>query len=232
MTSVATHTLKAFDEDFEALRGEVAALGGLAEAATSDAAEALFKADPALVGRCDRHCDLLLRAAAEAEKHALCMLALRAPVANDLYEILAIVKIVGLLERVALQARSIAAAVPAITHPLVCPRALGNLARMATEALRHALDAFAARDAGAVEAMAQAAEAAEQLHFTLLESCLAEMRLDSRAVPSATNLLLVSRSLARIADHAVDVAVAIRRATPEHHPSSVSTGGRQFPERA
>jgi phosphate transport system protein len=210
MMGVAVHIPKAFDEDLQSLRGGVAALGGLAEAATADAAEALFKADPALIGRCLAHCDLLLRSAASVEKNALCMIALRAPRAGDLYEVLAILKIIGLLERIGGQVRSIAAALPAITNPLLCPRALGSLARIATEGLRTAIHAFVARDGTAAEAMAPSGEAAEQLHLALLQSCLAEMRFDSRAVPSATNLLLVSRSLARIADHAVDVAAAVR----------------------
>ena len=224
MTGVAAHTLKAFDEDLQALRGEVAAAGGLAEAAASDAAEALFKADPALIDRCLRHCDLLLRAAAQAEKHALCVIALRAPRAADLYELLSILKIVALLERIAGQVRSIAKAVPAIVHPLVCPRALGNLARTAMESLRQAIDAFVAGDGTAAAAMAPISEAAEQLHLTLLQNCLAEMRLDSRAVPSATNLLLVSRSLARVADHAVDLAAAVRP-TREHPILSAPASG-------
>ena len=229
MTGVAAHRLKAFDEDLQALRGEVAAVGGLAEAATSDAAEALFKADPDLVRRCLEHCDLLLRAAALAEKHALCMIALRAPRAADLYEVLAILKIVALLERIAGQVRSIAKAVPAIVHPLLCPRALGNLARTSMESLRQAIDAFVARDGGAAEAIAPIGEATEQLHLTLLQSCLAEMRLDSRAVPSATNLLLVSRSLARVADHAVDLAAAVRLTRDRHLAPARASGHDREP---
>lgn len=234
MASSGAHTLKAFDEDLEDLRAQVAALGGWAEAATREAMEALLRLDPALAAQSLQRTEAMHQLAAAVDRRGLCIIALRAPMADDLREVLAAMKIAGLIERVGDQARSIAAAIPAIdpARPLSCPRALGNLARTATDALRTALNAFVARDPDAADSLSDASLAAETLYATLLQSCLDEMRCDPRAIASAINLLFVARSLARIADQAADLAGAVRfSVTGEDQISPVSRPHADLMER-
>lgn len=212
MANSGAHTLKAFDEDLEDLRAQVAALGGWAETATREAMEALLRLDPELAAQSLQRTNAIHALAAAVERRGLCIIALRAPMADDLREVLGAMKIAGLIERVGDQAKSIAAAIPGIDsgHKIACPRALGTLARTATDAVRTAVSAFVSRDTDAAEDLFQASRDAETLYGTLLQSCLDEMRCDPRAIASAINLLFVARSLARIADQAADIAGAVR----------------------
>jgi phosphate transport system protein len=211
MASSGAHTLKAFDEDLEELRAEIAALGGYAEAATRDAVAALLRQDPDLAEEALARATTIPSLAAAVERRGLCLIALRAPRADDLQAILSALKIAALIERMAGQAKGIAAAVPAIDPdcPIVCPRAFGALARVATDAVRLALDAFAC-SGDAVELVDRAALDAERLYATLLQACLDEMRCHPRRIASAISFLFVARSLGRIAGQAGSVAAAVR----------------------
>ena len=93
------HTVKAFDEDMTRLRGLIAEMGGLAEVATQDAIEALVRGDDELAKRVvkgDRKIDEL---ESEVDKLAVRIIALRAPMADDLREVIAALKIAGVIER-------------------------------------------------------------------------------------------------------------------------------------
>ncbi|TFI60099.1 hypothetical protein E2493_02305 [Sphingomonas parva] len=230
MSGVGTHIVKAFNEDLASLRGDVAAIGGLAEAAAWDAAEAVIKGDPDRAARCREAIALLLRSAAAAEKSALCVLALRAPVAGDLRQIMAILKIVALLERTAAQSLSIVAAIPQVTRPLPCPRGFGNLARLARDGMRCAIDAFVTGDASAAETLAALANDSERLHLALLEECVAEMRLDRGAAASAVAVLLISRSFARIAEHSAAIAAEVCAAAAGTALAPTALPPLSFPE--
>ena len=94
------HTVKAFDEDITRLRGLIAEMGGLAEVAIQRSLEALVKGDDALakqVIKGDKRIDAL---ESEIDKLAIRVIALRAPMADDLREVIAALKIAGVVERI------------------------------------------------------------------------------------------------------------------------------------
>ena len=94
---MAEHTVKAFDEDITRLRGLIAEMGGLAELAIEEAMRALVSGDEVLGGQVverDRRIDALEN---EVDAMAVRTLALRAPMADDLREIIAALKIGGML---------------------------------------------------------------------------------------------------------------------------------------
>src|ERR1700761_9151303 len=102
------HTVKAFDDDIAQLRASIAQMGGLAEQAIADAILALQRNDGELAKRvrdADRTIDAI---EAEAERLAVRIIALRAPMANDLREVVAALKIAAVLERVGDYAKNIA----------------------------------------------------------------------------------------------------------------------------
>jgi phosphate transport system protein len=211
MPNTGAHTVKAFDDDLDALRGRVAALGGAAEAAVREAMEALLRLDGALAADALARARSVATNAEDVERRGICLIALRAPMADDLREVLAALKIVGLIERVAEHARSIAASAnPADLRTVAPPPALGTLARVSLDAVRAALDAFAGRDAAAFDLLYTASHEAEALYGQLLEEAFGAMRRDPRAIGAATSLLLVARSLSRIADQAANIARVVR----------------------
>ena len=93
---MADHTVKAFDEDITRLRGLIAEMGGLAEVAIQEALDAMVRGDEELGDRVvarDKKIDAL---ETEVDKLAVRIIALRAPMADDLREVIAALKIAGL----------------------------------------------------------------------------------------------------------------------------------------
>ncbi len=105
---MAEHTVKAFDEDITRLRGLIAEMGGLAELAIQQALEALVNGDETLakeVAKRDKKIDAL---EIEVDKLAVRIIALRAPMADDLREVIAALKIAGVVERIGDYSKNIA----------------------------------------------------------------------------------------------------------------------------
>ena len=103
-----SHTVKAFDEELDGLRGTIAEMGGLAEEAIRAAMEALVKRDDEGAKRVierDARIDAL---EAEVERSAVQIIALRAPMADDLREVVAALKIAGIVERIGDHATNVA----------------------------------------------------------------------------------------------------------------------------
>ncbi|RME64186.1 MAG: phosphate transport system regulatory protein PhoU, partial [Alphaproteobacteria bacterium] len=105
---VQSHTVKAYDAELNELRSIISQMGGLAEAQVAAAIDALVKRDSDAAQRvvaADKAIDAL---DADAERLALQIIALRAPMADDLREIISALKISALLERVGDYAKNIA----------------------------------------------------------------------------------------------------------------------------
>jgi hypothetical protein len=114
MNSMQEHTVKAFDEDITRLRGLIAEMGGLSEAAIAQSLEALVNGDDELADRvvkADKKIDAL---ESEIDKLAVRIIALRAPMADDLREVIAALKIAGVVERIGDYSKNIAKASKAI----------------------------------------------------------------------------------------------------------------------
>jgi len=142
------HTVKAFDEDITRLRGLIAEMGGLAEVSIEESMRALISGDEELakvvVDR-DKKIDAL---ELEVDAMAIRIIALRAPMADDLREIIAALKIGGVMERIGDYAKNIAKRVGEIEgrkrfEPLTL---IPAMAEVAAEMVHDVLTAFAARD--------------------------------------------------------------------------------------
>jgi phosphate transport system protein len=211
MPASSAHTVKAFDQDLDELRASVAGVGGWAEAALREAMEALLRVDPEGAASALDRAKIVTAVAEDVERRALCVIALRAPRADDLREVLTCLKIVGYIERIAGHAETVAVSVAEFdpAHAIDAPTTLGHLARIVLEAIRDALDGFAAQDAFRSGKVSEASHSAEALYAALLNSCLAQMRRDPRSIACVTSLLFVARGLARSADQAANIARAV-----------------------
>ena len=138
------HTLKAFDEDLDRLRALISEMGGLAEHAISEAMRCLIQRDVDAAQRVvadDKKLDVL---EIETERRAVQLIALRAPMASDLRDVVAALKISGVVERIGDYAKNIAKRVPLLENvakiePLSL---LPEMARIAAEMVHDVLDAF------------------------------------------------------------------------------------------
>ena len=102
------HTVKAFDEDIGRLRGLISQMGGLAEQAIDRAMRALQRGDLELAKRVRKDDKQIDAIEAEVERLAVRIIALRAPMANDLREVVAALKIAAVVERIGDYAKNIA----------------------------------------------------------------------------------------------------------------------------
>jgi phosphate transport system protein len=208
MATTTGHTLKAFDEELDQLRATLAEMGGLAEAAISASMQALSRRD-GVAGRkvveADRRVDAL---EAEAERQAVQIIALRAPMADDLREVVAALKIAGVIERIADYAKNIAKRVPVVEEAgEMKPMSLiPAMASIASEMVRNALDAFAARDPVKAVAVCERDRALDDFYNSIFRTMLTFMMEDPHNITPATHLLFIAKNLERIGDHATNVA--------------------------
>ena len=205
---MAEHTVKAFDEDITRLRGLIAEMGGLAELAIEEAMRALVSGDEALgdevVAR-DRRLDAL---EAEVDAMAVRTLALRAPMADDLREIIAALKIGGVLERVGDYSKNIAKRVGRIEgrsrfEPLTLIPAMGELA---AEMIHDVLTAYAARDPELAREVIERDAKVDAFYDSIFRNLVSYMVENPATISSAAHLLFIARNLERIGDHATNVA--------------------------
>ena len=202
------HTVKAFDADLGQIRGLVSEMGGRAEAAINDSIRALSRFDLDAAARIvedDRKIDEL---EAEIERQVIRLIALRAPMADDLREAVAALKISGVIERIGDYAKNIAKRVPMLSdmrtsEPLTI---LPAMASTVSDLVRAALDAYAARDAdGAIE-VCRADRQVDDFYNTLFRTLLTYMMENPSAITPSAHLLFIAKNLERIGDHATNVA--------------------------
>ncbi len=208
MATTGGHTVKAFDADLGELRALVAEMGGLAEAAIDGAIEALSRRDldgAARVVEEDRRLDAL---EAELEARVQRLIALRAPLADDLREVLAALKIAGVVERIGDYAKNIAKRVPLLTEargiePLSI---LPAMARATSDMVHDVLDAYAARDPEAARAVTESDRAVDDFYNSLFRALLTYMMENPHNISASTHLLFIAKNLERIGDHATNIA--------------------------
>ncbi len=201
------HTVKAFDEDITKLRGLIAEMGGLAEYAISRAMDALVRNDLALAAEViadDTKLDALEH---EVDKLAVRIIALRAPMADDLREVIADLKIAGIVERIGDYAKNIAKRSRNIEdirrfEPLAL---LPSMADLAIAMVRDVLTAHAARDAKAAEAIIARDEKVDAFYNSLFRNLTSYMMENPATISASAHLLFVARNLERIGDHATNI---------------------------
>jgi phosphate transport system protein len=197
-----------FQQELDRLRQNLLSMAGLAEQAVQRAMEAYGNRDPEV-------CQLLFAdekkinlAEREIDDLALDLLAMQQPMAVDLRFILAGIKINADLERVGDQAVNIAERVirlsnlPTADLPIDLPRT-GFLASLM---VRQAIEAFVKADATLARAVLQMDDQVDSMNDEAYKAMSRAMRETPEYAEQALNLLLISRNLERVADHATNIA--------------------------
>ncbi len=202
------HTVKAFDEDITRLRGLIAEMGGLAEVSIEEAMDALVKGNVDIARQVierDKRIDALEMA---VDRLAVRILALRAPMADDLREVIASLKIAGVIERIGDYAKNIAKRVGHIEgrkrfEPLTL---IPAMAEIASEMVHDVLTAYAARDAVAAEEIISRDIKVDAFYDSIFRNLVSYMVENPATISTAAQLLFVARNLERIGDHATNIA--------------------------
>ncbi len=213
------HTVKAFDDDIGELRALIAQMGGLAEQAIVASMEALRLHDlegAAAVVAGDRKIDMLEM---QIEQLAVRIIALRAPLADDLREVVAALKIAGVVERIGDYAKNIAKRVPEIeSHGEIEPLSvLPAMATLAAEMVHDTLDAFAARDAEAAIAVCEKDRQVDDFYNSLFRVLVTHMMENPKTIGQVAHLLFIAKNLERVGDHATNVAEMVYYAATGTH---------------
>lgn len=212
------HTIKAFDEELDQLRATIAEMGGLAEAAIRDAMTALIRRDAEGAARVVERDGRIDALEAEIERQAVQIIALRAPMADDLREVVAALKIAGVVERIGDYAKNIAKRVASVEDSKIRPLSLlPEMARIAEEMVHNVLDAFAARDAAKAAAVIERDQAVDDFYNSIFRALLTHMMENPHNITPATHLLFVAKNLERIGDHATNVAEMVYFAATGQH---------------
>ena len=213
------HTLKAFDQDLDQLRASIAQMGGLAEAAIGDAMRALVNRDVEAANAVIANDKKLDALEAEVERLAVQIIALRAPMANDLREVVAALKIAGVVERIGDYAKNIAKRVHLIEESgnLKPMSLLPEMARMTAEMVHSVLDAFVARDPKGAADVCERDKAVDDFYNSIFRTLLTFMMEDPSNITPATHLLFIAKNLERIGDHATNVAEMVYFAATGTH---------------
>ena len=197
-----------FQEELEAVQGRLLEMGGLAEERVSAAVQSLVSRDIAAIERVLYGDEPINALHVEIDNRCFKLLALHQPMATDLRAIVSSVKINTDLERVGDLAVNIAeAAKRYATHPpvkkLIDIPQMGDIAQ---EMLHDALDAFVRRDTVLAQAVLNEDDRLDGLKTQIFRELLDYMLKDPATVEPALDLILVSRHLERIGDHATNIA--------------------------
>jgi len=197
-----------FEAELQVLRNQLLTMGGLVE-------ERVHRAVHALVHRREEEAQRIIASdkeindlQMEIDDRCLKLLATQTPLAVDLRLITSAMKINADLERVGDQAVNIAESVLVlIPQPPLKP--LIDIPRMATIAekmIRDALDAFVKKDAELARNVLRRDDEVDELKDQVFRELLTYMMADPGTIQRALSLILISRNLERIADHATNIA--------------------------
>ena len=218
-----------FQEELDALQARLLEMGGLAEERVRVAIQGLVQREPALIEKVMRGDEPLNQLHIEVDNRCFTLLALYQPMATDLRAIVAAVKINTDLERVGDLAVNIAeAARRCVSHaPVKKLLDIPQMGDIAQAMLRDALDSFVRRDTRLAQQVLNEDDRLDSLKTQVFRELLTYMLNDPATVEPALDLILISRHLERIGDHATniaeDVIFMVSALDVRHHPPAPIT---------
>lgn len=200
--------VSAFDSDLQTLRARLLEMGGLAESQLSNALDAVRRRDLPLASEVVGRDAELDQREVSLEEMALRTLALRTPLAQDLRETIAALKIASTLERIGDLAKNIARRVRGLSN-VTQPRISAGILRMgqlAQAQLAEVLDAYAARDTVAAVAVWRRDVEVDELYNSLFRDLVTHMTHEPGMVSQGAQLMFVAKNIERIGDHTTFIA--------------------------
>ena len=212
-----------FEEQIAECNTQLAHMGAVAERMIGKAIQGLL--DRSTVGHDEvfRHEDEINSLHIEVDQRVISALARQHPVATDLRLLVMATKIAGELERIGDQAVNICQNTATfLQHPPA--EILSNIPKMADlvrEMLRESLEALARRDVELAQKVLNTDDQVDDFKDQVFFQLLGNMMAEPATIPRALALILVSRNLERVADHATNLAeeviYAVQGRDVRHH---------------
>jgi phosphate transport system protein len=202
------HIVPHFQEELEVLKERLLTMGGLAEERVRTVMTALVERDGKLLAEVECGDEPLNRLHVEIDSLALRLLALHQPVAGDLRFIVVAIKVNTDLERVGDLAVNIAEASRRYLEysPVKPLLDLPRMSQIAQGMLRDALDSFVRRDLALAREVLQRDDQLDNLKTQVFRELLSYVLENPAKVAPSLELVLISRHLERIGDHATNIA--------------------------
>lgn len=225
-----THTVKSYDEDLKQLRSLIAQMGGIAENQILGAINALQKRDAETaqyIVATDQSLDAL---EVEVESQTVRVIALRAPMADDLREVISALKLSALLERIGDYSKNIAkrTTVLAQSSPIEPMVVVTEMGRLVARMMSAVMNAYTSRDYEAAELIWVHDRDVDNFYNSIFRSLLTYMMENPQHITMSTHLLFIAKNLERIGDHITNVAEIIYfnatgRPLPDERPKGDTT---------
>ena len=208
-------------------------MAGLVERAISNAIEALVKRDMPLAEKTIREDAQINEMEIRIDERCLNLLALHQPMAGDLRFITSAMRINIELERIGDLAVNIAErAVSLNQEPQLKPYIdIPHMAEITKKMVKDVLDAFVNRDAALARSVCERDDQVDALNDQVFRELLTYMMADTKTITRAVHLIIVSRCLERIADHATNIAEGVIFMTKalviKHHADTKREKGKE-----
>lgn len=209
---MADHTTSIYDGELKTLAKHIAEMGGIVEGMIVDAMRALIRADAFMAKRViaeDRDLDSLQRL---VEENAVRTIAKRQPMASDLREIIAALRVANDLERCGDLAKNIAKRAIAIQGLALPPKlihGIEHISELTQAQLARVLDAYVTKDVDSAEFVWRNDDEIDAMYTSLFRELLTYMMEDPRNISSCTHLLFCAKNVERIGDHATNIAETV-----------------------
>lgn len=197
-----------FQKELEELKKNLLKMATLVEEAINNAVQSLVKRDSEMAQKAFEAEDRINTMDITINTECLNLLALRQPMATDLRFITSALKIITDLERMGDQAVNIAErAISLNREPQLKPYIdIPRMAEIAQSMVKDVLDAFVNRDSKLARSVCERDDLVDGLNDQVVRELLTYMTSDPKTTKSAMHLMIVSRCLERIADHATNIA--------------------------
>ena len=208
MTSDKYFMQRHFDQELDALKEMLLTMASHAAASVTNAIKALKERDDDLARQVKKDDSILDKFEKDIDEVAISLLALKAPMASDLRLITVAMKISHDLERVGDEATTISRrALELNKEPQLKPYIdIPRMAEMGLQMLQEAIDAFVSRDPAKARAVIPKDKNVDELNKQLHRELVSFVIEDPATITRCLNLMVISKSLERIADHATNVA--------------------------
>jgi len=211
MASDAEHIVKSYEQELNRLKALISDMGGMVEHQVADACEAILNRDATAATQAveqDPKVDAIER---EIEQFVIRLLALRQPMAGDLRQIVATLKITGDLERIGDYAANVAKR-SIVLQQFTLPYTLTGLAhmsRLVQENLKAIVDCIGDNDTERALEVWRSDEVIDDIYNALFRELITYMMEDPRNITPCTHLLFIAKNLERIGDHATNIAETV-----------------------
>ena len=206
-TNMHDHIVKSYDEEQKRLLNETLRMGEMAAAQLEAALDVVKRRDDKAAERIVANDDAL-DALEQEISHDVMKLALRGPMARDLREILAAIRVASDIERIGDYAANVAKRSTALNlaPPLPQVSGLHAIGTLAVKQLRDVLAAYRDSDVEAAQRIRDRDAEIDTAYTALFRELLTYMMEDARAITPCTHLLFMAKNIERIGDHATNIA--------------------------